>query len=214
MNDAATLILDAFSSYGLIGVWFVVAFEAFEFVASVPVGPVIVFLGSLASQDILSVYLLWLTVYSAVVVGDNFGFWVGRRFGRPVLYKFGTKIIRLRTIEKADRFFLKFGTVAIFFTRFIFATIAAPLNVIAGASDLPWRKYIIAEMAGQIVWTSLYVFLGYFFGQAVIEYIFLIDRADVVAISLIGLVALFIFGFLAIRALRQHYRVFKNFGKK
>jgi len=71
MNDLAGLILETFSRFGLIGLWLVVAFEAFEFVASVPVGPILVFLGGLASQGIINVALLWTTVYSAVVVGDN-----------------------------------------------------------------------------------------------------------------------------------------------
>jgi membrane protein DedA with SNARE-associated domain len=212
MTDTS-FIYGAFQSYGLIGLWFVVAFEAFEFVASVPVGPVIVLLGGAASQGVMPVGALWLTVFSALVVGDNVGFFVGRKFGRPVLLKFGTRIIRAGTLDRAEQFFLRFGAFAIFFTRFIFATIAAPLNVLAGASPLPWRKYLPAEMAGQAVWATLYVSLGYFLGDQIGEIIRLVDRANVTAISVLTLgVVLFVL-WLYGRAIKHHVRMHRKHWK-
>ncbi|MFA6588131.1 MAG: DedA family protein [Patescibacteria group bacterium] len=206
MNDVAGIFLEAFSRFGLFGLWFMVAFEAFEFVASIPIGPIIILVGSLASQGVVSIVALWLTVYSAVVAGDNVGFLVGRKFGRPILYKFGTKIIKQQAIEKADKAFVKYGTIAIFFTRFIFATIAAPLNVIAGASGLAWKKYLPAEMSGQLVWTSIYTLAGYFFGRQVEKFIRLIDQANLIGAVLVLTLTLIIFAFLVYRPIRHHLR--------
>jgi membrane protein DedA with SNARE-associated domain len=210
MTEPAPYILDVFIRFGLLGLWFVVAFESFEFVFSVPVGPVIVFLGGLASQGNFSVLLLWLVVYSAVVVGDNTGFMVGRKFGRPILHKFGTRFLKPSVISKAERFFLRFGVFAVFFSRFIFATVAAPLNILAGSSDLPWRKYVIAEMAGQVVWTSIYVFLGYFFGKQVEKYIRIIDQANVTAVSLVSLLVVIAVIWIFIRALQHHVGIIRR----
>ncbi len=209
MSDGS-FIYGAFQTYGLIGLWFVVAFEAFEFVASVPVGPVIVLLGGAASQGIISVGGLWLTVYTALVVGDNTGFFVGRKFGRPVLLKFGTRMITAGTLDRAERFFLRYGARAIFFTRFIFATIAAPLNVLAGASALPWRKYLPAEMAGQAVWATLYISLGYFLGDRIEQIIRLVDQANVTAVSLLTLAVVLFVVWLYGRAIRHHVRVHRK----
>jgi undecaprenyl-diphosphatase len=206
MSDQS-FIVSAFQNFGLVGVWFVVAFEAFEFVASVPIGPFVVLLGGLASQGILPVGLLWLTVYTAVVTGDNLGFLVGRKFGRPILHRFGTRLVKQSAIDKAERFFVQYGAVAVFFTRFIFATIAAPLNVIAGASDLKWKKFFIAGALGQAGWASIYVFLGYFFGKQITGYIELINQANVTAVSVITLITVLIFAWLATRAIRHHVRV-------
>jgi membrane-associated protein len=207
MTEPTSLLIDAFVRFGLIGLWFVVAFEAFEFVFSIPVGPVLVFLGGLASQGKLSLTLLWLVVFSAVVVGDNIGFLVGRRFGQPILHKFGSRFIKQSVIEKAEKFFIRFGAFAVFFSRFIFATIAAPLNVLAGASDLPWRKYVIAEMSGQAVWTSIYIFLGYFFGLQVEKYIKIIDQANITVISLVSLLVVIAIIWLFTHALHHHIKV-------
>lgn len=206
MTDTS-FIYSAFQTYGLIGLWFVIAFEAFEFIASVPTGPVVTLLGGAASQGVMPVGALWLTVYTALVVGDNTGFFVGRKFGRPVLLKFGTRIIKAGTLERAEKFFLRYGTRAVFFSRFIFATIAAPLNVLAGASALPWRKYLPAEMAGQVVWATMYVSLGYFLGDQIGEVIQLVDRANVTAISVLTLGVILFVLWLYGRAIQHHVRV-------
>lgn len=205
-----SFIYGVFADYGLIGLWAVVTFTAFQFVVSIPMGPVIALLGGLASQGIVNIWMLWFAVYAGQVTGDNLGFFVGRKFGRPVLVKYGTKIIKPSALERAERVFTQYGAVAVFFTRFFFATVAAPLNVLAGASDLRWRRYLLAEMAGQAIWTSLYVFLGYFFGQQLQGVLVRIDQANVVAISLVTLVALVIFAWLAGRALYHHMRVVRR----
>lgn len=208
--NSDSFIINAFQHFGLIGVWVVVAFEAFEFVASVPIGPFVVLLGGLASQGVIPVGLLWITVYTAVVTGDNMGFLVGRKFGRPILHRFGTKLVKQSAIDKAERFFVRYGAVAVFFTRFIFATIAAPLNVIAGASDLKWKKFFIAGALGQAGWASIYVFLGYFFGKQISGYLEIIYQANVTAISVVTLVTVLIFAWLVTRAIRQHVRVVRK----
>ncbi|MEK7632025.1 MAG: DedA family protein [Patescibacteria group bacterium] len=208
-----SFIANAFASYGLVGVWFIVAFEAFEFVGSLPIGPFIVFLGGLASQGSISVVALWLTVYTAVVFGDNMGFLVGRKFGRPILYKFGTKLLKQSSIDKAERFFLRYGAVAVFFTRFIFATIAAPLNVLVGASDLKWKKFFIAGALGQAGWASIYVFLGYYFGKQIGGYVAFINEADVVSLLIITVVAMLGFAWFATRAIHHHVRVHRKYRK-
>jgi len=209
-----SFIVNAFATYGLVGVWFIVAFEAFEFIASLPIGPFVVFLGGLASQGKLSVVALWFTVYTAVVAGDNLGFLVGRKFGRPILHRFGARLVKQSTIDKAERFFVRYGATAVFFTRFILASIAAPLNVLAGASDLRWRKFFVASALGQAGWASIYVSLGYYFGKQISGFLVLIDQANVIAISLVTLVAAVGFGWFAWRAIHHHVRVVRKHRKQ
>lgn len=202
-----SFIYDVFQNYGLVGLSATLAFTAFQFVVSIPMGPFIVVLGGLASQGVVHIGALWFAVFIGQVVGDNIGFALGRKFGRPLLHRFGTKLVKQAAIDKAERTFTRFGAVAVFFTRFIFATIAAPLNILAGASDLTWRRFFLADVGGQLVWTSLYVFLGYFFGQQVSETIQDINRANVTAISAVTLVAVLVFAWLVTRAMRHHVQV-------
>ncbi len=210
MSDQ-TFFANVFNHFGLLGVWGLVSFEAFEFVASLPIGPFIVILGGLASHGSISVVALWFTVYTAVVTGDNLGFFVGRKFGRPILQRFGSRLIKQKNIDKAEGFFVRYGAIAVFFTRFIIATIAAPLNVIAGASDLPWRKFIIADLLGQAGWASMYVFLGYFLADDIERIVGIVQEAHVTLISLITLVVVVAVGLVYYRAIRKHVRMVKKY---
>ena len=206
MTDSA-FIYDIFQNYGLVGLSTVLAFTAFQFVVSIPMGPFIVVLGGMASQGLIHVAALWGAVFIGQVVGDNIGFALGRKFGRPLLHRFGTKFVQQSALDKAERAFTRFGAIAIFFTRFIFATIAAPLNILAGASDLSWRRFLLADVGGQLIWASLYVFLGYFFGQQLGTTLDAVNQANVMLISGITLVAILVFVVLAWRAIRHHVRV-------
>lgn len=200
-----------FADYGLIGLWAFVCFEAFEFVASIPMGPVVIFAGSVARAGDLSVVALWFTVYSALVVGDNLGFFVGRKFGQPILLRYGTRLVKAGTLEKAERFFLRFGAWGVFVSRFFLATFAAPINVLAGASSLPWRRYLPAEMAGQAIWATLYVGIGYVLGERLSYGIQVVNNADVTLISLANLGVVLVVVWFYYRAIKHHVRVHKKY---
>ncbi len=206
----SSFIYDIFQNYGLVGLSVTLAFTAFQFVVSIPMGPFIVVFGGLASQGFVNVWALWLAVLAGQVVGDHIGFVLGRKFGRPLLHRFGTKLVQQSALDRAERAFTRYGAVAVFTTRFIFATIAAPLNILAGASDLPWRRFAIADVGGQLVWSSLYVFLGYFFGQQLGATLHAVNQANVTLISAITIVAVLIFLLLATRAIRHHVRVHRK----
>jgi membrane protein DedA with SNARE-associated domain len=199
-----------FQNYGLIGLSAVLAFTAFQFVVSIPMGPFIVVLGGLASQGFIHVAALWCAVFIGQVIGDNIGFALGRKFGRPLLHRFGMKFVQKSAIEKAERTFTRYGAIAVFFTRFILATIAAPLNILAGASALSWRRFLLADVGGQLVWSSLYVFLGYFFGPQLGEIIRLVDRANVTAISVFMFAVVIFVLWLYSRAIKHHVRMHRK----
>lgn len=202
-----SVFLNIFSDYGLLGLWVFIAFEAFEFVASIPMGPVVIFMGTLARAEVLHLSALWFTVYTALVAGDNLGFFVGRKFGRPILLRYGTRIIKAGTLERSEAFFLRYGVWAVFVSRFFLATFAAPINVLAGSSPLPWRRYLPAEMAGQVIWASLYIGLGYFLGDRFYQIIDIVNKADVTLISLATLLAIIGVVWFYFRAIRHHLRV-------
>lgn len=203
----SSLIFDIFQSYGLIGLSATLAFTSFQFLVSIPMGPFIVVLGGLAGQEVINLWTLWIAVFVGQVVGDNVGFALGRKFGQPLLHRFGTKLVQQSAIEKAEKTFSRYGAIAVFFTRFIFATIAAPLNILAGASALSWRRFLVADVGGQGIWTSLYVFLGYFFGQQIGSTIHAVNQANITLISAVTLVAILLFTVLVWRALRHHVQV-------
>ena len=66
-------------------------------------------------------------------LGDHLGYWLGRRGGRPLLERYGRRLlISPRTLRRADRFFARYGQGAVFLGRFV-----TGLRFLAG----PWREY-------------------------------------------------------------------------
>ncbi len=101
----------------------------------------------------------------ACTAGDNLGYWIGRRGGRPLLEKYKTLFhIRDETIKAGEDFLRRRGSAAIFLARFIagMRIVAGPL---AGVLRMEWTQFLIANAAGAIAWVTAIACAGYFFGS-------------------------------------------------
>ena len=97
--------------------------------------------------------------------GDNIGYWIGRRGGRPLLEKYKHLFhIRDETIKAGEDFLRRRGSVAIFLARFIagMRIVAGPL---AGVLRMEWKRFLIANAAGALAWVTAIACAGYFFGS-------------------------------------------------
>ena len=104
--------------------------------------------------------------FVAAVLGDNIGYWLGRRFARPYLLQ-GRRFLVLspRTLKVAEDYFRRFGLWTIFFARFItgvrvFGALAA------GTAGMHWPRFLAANAAGAIAWSATMSLIGYFFGRS------------------------------------------------
>jgi len=111
---------------------------------------------------------LWGIIVVSVIVctfGDNIGYWIGYRGGRPLLDR-QRRIFRISEehLKRGERFFERYGSVTVFFARFVFGMriIAGPL---AGVLKMPWKKFLLFNFLGAVLWVSVVASLGYFFGS-------------------------------------------------
>jgi membrane-associated protein len=101
----------------------------------------------------------------AATVGDNLGFAIGYRGGRPLLDRYRqTFRIPAATIVRGERLFAQYGSVTIFFARFIFGlrVIAGPL---AGVLRMRWQRFALFNFLGAVLWVSVISAVGYKFGK-------------------------------------------------
>src|SRR5256885_8621551 len=100
-----------------------------------------------------------------ISVGDNLGYWIGYRGGRPLLDR-QRQIFRIseQHLKRGEQFFLRYGSATVFFARFVFGMriIAGPL---AGVLKMPWKKFVLFNFLGAVLWVSVVASLGYFFGS-------------------------------------------------
>ena len=99
--------------------------------------------------------------------GDSLGYLFGRRGGRGLLERFGRRFPKHfgpAHLARAERMFQRWGVWAVFFGRFValLRILAGPL---AGALRVPYRKFLVANAAGGIVWSFGTTFVIYFVGR-------------------------------------------------
>ena len=109
----------------------------------------------------------WIVISAAIgaIMGDNFGYLIGQRLGRPALEKYGPKIYLTVERQRLGQYlFLKYGGVVVFFARFVafMRTFAA---LLAGANHMPWGRFLLWNALGGIAWTHLYGITAYYLGD-------------------------------------------------
>ncbi len=123
------------------------------------------------------------------IIGDSIGYAIGRRGGRPLLEKFGRRFPKHfgpSHLARAERTFAKWGVWAVFFGRFValLRILAGPL---AGALHVPYRKFLIANATGGVVWATGTAFVIYHAGHAAEKYLKGFAWIALVAAIVIGL---------------------------
>jgi membrane protein DedA with SNARE-associated domain len=127
----------------------------------------------------------------AAVVGDNLGYWVGRRYGRDALERYGRYVwITPDRLERASRATTRYGGFAVFAARFVpgVRTLAGP---VAGATGMPPFTFMASNALGAVVYVPYAVGLGYAVGYGaghVIERF--LGRAEPFFVAAIALVTL------------------------
>jgi membrane protein DedA with SNARE-associated domain len=100
------------------------------------------------------------------IVGDNLGYQLGSHLGREWLLRHGTRFgLKPKRLDKAEAFFARHGAKAVFFGRFVgFARALVPF--LAGASRMGYRRFIVYNASGAVLWTLACVLLGYVLGAS------------------------------------------------
>jgi membrane protein DedA with SNARE-associated domain len=99
------------------------------------------------------------------IVGDNIGFYVGRKGGRTFVERYGKYVfLKPQHLEQAEKFFAKHGDKTVFFGRFV-AVLRAWAAFLAGVNRMPWRTFLIFNGAGGILWATIFGILGYLAGH-------------------------------------------------
>jgi membrane protein DedA with SNARE-associated domain len=102
---------------------------------------------------------------TAAIVGDNVGYWIGRKGGRALLQ--GTPVVRdyfERALPPSERFFRRHGAKTVFLGRFV-AVLRVTAAWLAGITHMPWWRFLIWNAAGGIVWATLVGVVAYVFGR-------------------------------------------------
>ena len=152
----------------LYGYWAVFVGIAIENMGIPLPGETIVIVGGfLAGSGELNYWWVLGSAIAGAVLGDNFGYWVGRFGGWQLLVKIGS-IFRLQEqqLEQAKERYSKNAFQAVFFGRFVtlLRIFAGPL---AGITQMPYKQFLLCNFGGAAVWATTIVSIAFFLGKAV-----------------------------------------------
>jgi membrane-associated protein len=119
--------------------------------------------GALAAIGPLNVFILYVLLFVAAVLGDTINYWIGYFFGQRIIHD--PRIpLDAKHLEKTYQFFEKHGGKTIILARFLpFARTFAPF--VAGVVKMEYKKFFSYNVIGGFLWVTIALFAGYFFGN-------------------------------------------------
>ncbi len=122
--------------------------------------------GALASigTNNINVHLLVVLLMIAAIAGDAVNYVIGRFFGKKLFNNPNSKIFKQSYLDKTHAFYEKHGGKTIFLARFV-PIIRTFAPFVAGMGKMNYSHFGLYNIVGGIVWTSLFIYAGYFFGS-------------------------------------------------
>ena len=157
------------ANYGLwtYGVLFVIVFAETGFVVTpfLPGDSLLFAAGALCApaDSQLNVHLIALLLAIAAVLGDTVNYWIGHYIG-PRVFSTNSRWLKREYLDRTHAFYEKHGGKTIFLARFI-PIIRTFAPFVAGVGRMNYGYFFTYNVVGGLVWTALFTFGGYFFGN-------------------------------------------------
>ena len=156
------------SHYGLWVVFGVVFLE----VAGLPFIPgetALIAAGALAAQGKGSIGWTIALAVLAAVLGAVFGYVVGRTKGKKILAVWPWfERVSAPGVHRSEEFFGRHGSKAVFLGRFV-PVVRATLGWMAGVGRMPWRRFLLWNVAGAVAWGCGIGLAAYYAGAAIVD---------------------------------------------
>ncbi len=159
--DLAELI----TSVGYVGLAIIVFAESGLFFGFfLPGDSLLLTAGLLAARGLLNIWVLLPLLFVCAVLGDNVGYWFGAKAGPRIFNRENSLLFRRKNLLAAKEFYEKHGGKTITLARFMpFIRTFAP--IVAGAVNMEYRRFMIFNLFGGLVWAVGVTLAGYFIGQ-------------------------------------------------
>jgi membrane-associated protein len=161
-------LLALLQEFGYLALWLSAFVSAFGF----PIPTILLLLaaGAFAALGDFNIVILALVAFTASVCGDNLGYFVGKRFGRRFLnwlaHRRRFRLITPQRLEQAQHYFNRHGSWAIFLSRFFIIALGGIINLLAGAEEYHYPRFLLYDVLGELLGAIIPLLLGYLFSAS------------------------------------------------
>lgn len=155
-----------FRTIGLLGVAAIVFAESGLLIGFFLPGDTLLFsVGFLASQGAIgtNIHIIVAVLFVAAVLGDSVGYAFGKRVGPKIFTKPDSLLFNQKYLEKAEKFYKKYGPITIVIARFT-PLVRTFAPIVAGVGKMDYSKFLAYNLLGGILWTAGITYLGYYGG--------------------------------------------------
>ncbi|MFL5562788.1 MAG: DedA family protein [Gemmatimonadaceae bacterium] len=156
-------MLDLIARYGYALLVVLIGLESFGI--PLPGETALVTAGALAARGHLNIVAVIVAAAAGAIIGDNCGYWLGRKGGIVLVRRFGRRVGLTETkLLRVHRFFEEHGPKTVFIGRFI-ALLRSWAAALAGVGEMPYGTFSLYNALGGIAWATVFGVLGYVFGH-------------------------------------------------
>jgi membrane-associated protein len=177
------------TSFGYLGLFCIIFAESGLFFGFFfPGDSLLLTAGLFASEGQLNIWFLLPLVFVAAVLGDNVGYWFGRKTGPPLFTRPESLLFKPKNLLAAKAFYDKHGGKTMILARFMpFIRTFAP--IVAGAVEMHYQSFLIYNAVGGLLWGVGVTLAGYALGKAfppnVLDRYFLLIVVVVIILSVL-----------------------------
>lgn len=113
----------------------------------------------------LNLWVLMPLLFAAAVLGDNVGYWFGRKVGPPLFKRPQSLLFRPKNLQAAKAFYDKHGGKTITIARFM-PFIRTFVPIVAGAVSMHWGRFMFFNLFGGLIWAVGVTLAGFWLGHA------------------------------------------------
>jgi membrane-associated protein len=118
------------------------------------------------TQNYLNLWILIGVTFAGAVIGDSVGYSFGHRIGRRIFTKPDSRLFKRENLEKAEKFYEKYGVKTIILARFIpFIRTFAP--IVAGVGKMHYRTFFSYNIIGGALWSLIVPIAGFYLGRLI-----------------------------------------------